>query len=436
MKFNIPLLLMPLCFLAFAGSSLSQPGADGISTVNGTKKPLVSLVGEITLRDALEAAYSSEPDLAAHAIEVERNLSLQEQAGKWQNPALSMGAEGFGGDGAHQGIRVMETRIGLSQEFELGNKPGKREQAARQRTAVSRAELEEKRRSVETMVKARFSRVYAAQQTFDIQQKNLDLVKNSCSIISDLVQAGEVSPLLENRAAVELAAAENDLLHARQELLKFRLELASTWNSFDPKFTAVQGDFRDLAEIPPLEVLLDYLDKHPRAKKWEAEKLRSQAELELARSKAWPNLEIGGGYQTFRESDEHSYYLELRVPLPLIDRKQEEIKAALAGTRIADRREQFSMLQLKNQAADLFTDITAVRAELVSVTETLLPAAGKAFNAVSEAFRLGEEEYMSVIDAQRQLLEANRRQARLTAKFFELKAELEGLIGKPLDQTI
>lgn len=426
------ILIFTLVSLSAGISIVAESGTVPVAR-HGAAAESAGLSGKITLQDALNAAYSCEPELAAHVIEVERNVSLEEQAGKWLNPALAMGAEGFGGNGAHQGTGVMETRIGLSQEFELGGKPGKRSRAARHRTAIARAELEEKRRSLETMVKSRFAGVFTAQQTFQIQQDNLDLVRSSHSIISELVRAGEVSPLLEDQAAVELAAAENALLQAEQDLQKARLELAATWNSFNPEFTAVQGEFFDLAELPSLEILLQHLEDHPRARKWEAERLRRQAELELAKSKIWPNLEIGGGYQKFRESSEHSYYLELRVPIPLLNRNQGDIKAAVAGTRIAQRREQFALLQLKNQAAGLFLDITAVRAELVSITETLLPAARKAFDAVSEAFRLGEEEYMSVIDAQRQLLDSKRRQARLTARFFDLKARLEGLTGKPLD---
>ncbi len=425
-----------IVILLTIGNGSAFPVAGEQHAAERTSQSSLSPAGEISLEDALQAAYSSEPDLAAHVIEVERNISLEEQAGKWRNPALAMEAGEFGGNGAHEGIRALETRLGISQEFELGNKPGKRIEAARQKTAVARSELEEKRRAVETMVKSRFVRVFTAQQTLAIQQKNLELVKNSFSIISELVSAGEVSPLLEDRAAVEVASAENSLLQAEQSLQKSRLELASTWNSFRPEFTSVTGNFGEISEIPPLDSLLKHLENHPMARKWEAEKMRSMAELDLATSIAWPDVEIGGGYQKFRESREHSYYVELRVPIPLLDRNQGEIKAALAGARIAEKREQFALLQLKNQAADIFLDLTAVRAELVSLNNTMLPAAEKAFDAVSEAFRLGEEEYMSVIDAQRQLLEATRRRAMLTDRFFALKAQLEGLTGTPLENII
>jgi cobalt-zinc-cadmium efflux system outer membrane protein len=180
-------------------------------------------------------------------------------------------------------------------------------------------------------------------------------------------------------------------------------------------------------------VLLEHLDEHPRARRWEAERLHSQAELALEKSQVWPNVEIGGGLQKFRENSENSYYVEMSVPIPLFNRNQGAIKAALAGTRIAEKREQYSLLMLKNKTAEVFRDITAARAELIALNDTLIPAARKAYNAVSEAFRLGEEEYLSVIDAQRQLLESTRRQAELTALFFELKAELEGLTGTPLE---
>ena len=426
-----------LLIIVFAvkGHSLAFSGPEGIPG-SGKDGYNPALTGEITLEDALDAAFSSEPDLAAYTIEVERNQALEEQAGEFLNPTFAMEMEEFGGTGAHVGAQAMGSRYGISQELELGGKRKKRSQAARQKTAVARSELEEKRRALETMVKSRFAKVYTAQKTLDTQQENLELVRNSYSIIAELVKAGEVSPLLESRAAVEVAAVENTLLQAEQGFQKARLELATTWNSFSPEFTSVKGDFKDISEIPPMNTVLEYLAEHPRARRWDAEKLHSQAELDLAKSQIWPNVEIGGGYQKFSENNEHAYFVEMRVPIPLFSRNQGGIKAALAGTRIAEKREQYALLRLKNQAAGIFRDITAARAELIAINKTLIPAARKAFNAVSEAFRMGEEEYLSVIDAQRQLLESTRRQAELTSSFFELKAELEGLTGTPLENIL
>ena len=422
---------MLLIILPMRGNILASAWPDSAS---GDNAP--SLTGEIILEDALEAAFSSEPDLAAYTMEVERNQALEEQAGKFLNPKFAMEMEEFGGIGSRVGTQAMASRYGISQGLELGGKRKNRSHAASQRTAVARSELEEKRRALETMVKSRFVKVYTSQQALDTQKENLLLVRNSYSIIAELVKAGEVSPLLESRAAVEVATAENALLRAEQGLQKARLELATTWNSFNPQFTSVKGDFQEISEIPPLHTLLVYLDEHPRARRWEAEKSYSRAELDLAKSRIWPDVEIGGGVQKFRENNEHAYYVEMNVPIPLFNRNQGGIKAALAGTRIAEKREQYVLLELKNQAAGVFRDITAARAELTALNETLIPAARKAFDAVSEAFRLGEEEYLSVIDAQRQLLESNRRHSELTASFFELKAELEGLTGTPLEKIL
>lgn len=414
-------------------SIAAEPGTGLLSEETAVKPKSINLSGEITLDDALRAAYSREPELAAYALEVERNKALEEQAGKFPNPRLNMGMEEFGGSGFLSGTEVMKSRYGLSQELELGGKRKKRVQAARQKTAVSQAEMEEKRRAVETLVKSRFVAVCTSQQALRIQKENLELVRASYSVISELVKAGEISPLLEDRAAAELATAETIYLRAEQLHEKYRLELAATWNSFNPEFTSVSGDFTKISEIPPLDNLLQLLNNHPLARQWEARKMLSQAELDLAKSRIWPNLEIGGGYQKFQENQQHAYYVEMSIPIPLFNRNQGGIKAARAGKGIAEKREQYTLLLLKNRTASAFRDLTAVKAELESLNNTLIPAAKRSYEAVSEAFRLGEEEYISVIDSQRLLLESTRRQAELTADYFALKAELEGLTGTPLE---
>jgi len=424
-KLIIPLLLFITAGVSIYGDDIaSSPRAGG------------SLSGEITLEDALQAAYESEPELAAFVFEVERNRALEDQAGKLPNPRLSLESEEFAGSGFFEGTAAMKSRYGISQEIELGGKRKKRIKAARQRTAISQAQMEGKRREVAILVKSRFAAVYASQQSLLIQRENLDLVRDSFSVISELVRAGEVSPLLADRAAVELATAETLYLRSEQQLETTRLELAATWNSFHPEFTSVRGDFNEISKVPTLENLLERLEDHPLAKRWAAEQLHSQAELDLAQSHIWPDLEVGGGYQKFQENRQHAYYVEMSIPLPLFERNQGNIRAARAAVGIAEKRRQSSLLQLKTRAAKVYRDLTAIRAELESHNVTLVPAAKRAYEAVSEAFRLGEEEYISVIDSQRMLLEATRRQAELGADFFKLKAELEGLVGIPLENFL
>lgn len=425
--------------LTFVPASINILAESGVGLLSGETagQPVpINLSGEITLDDALKAAYSSEPELAAFALEIERNKALEEQAGKFPNLRLNVGMEEFGGSGFLGGTEVMKSRYGISQEFELGGKRKNRVRTARQKTAVSQAEMEEKTRHVETLVKSRFVAVYTSQQALQIQKENLKLVRDSFSVIAELVKAGEISPLLEDRAAVELATAETLHLRAEQLLEKCRLELAATWNSFSPEFTSVQGDFTEISKIPPLNILLDFLEDHPIARRWKAEKLHSQAELALAKSHIWPDLELGGGYQKFQENQQHAYYVEMSIPIPLFNRNQGGIKAARTGTKIAEKKEQYALLLLKNRTAEVFRDLTAVKAELEALNNTLVPAARRAYEAVSEAFRLGEEEYISVIDSQRLLLDSNHRQAELTTSYFELKAELEGLTGTPLENIL
>ena len=424
-KLIIPLLLFIMIGVGIYGEDIaSSPWAGG------------SFSGEITLEDALQAALASEPVLAAFAFEVERNRALEEQAGKLPNPELKTVQKDFAGSGPFSGSQAMKSLYGISQKFKLGGKRGKRVRAALQKTAVSEAELDGHKREVETMVKARFAAVLSSQQALQIQKENLELVRASFSVISELVSVGEISPLLQDRAAAELAKAETDFLKAEQDLEKHRLDLAATWNSFNPGFTSVEGNFDEIASIPRLEELLKNLDDHPLARRWEAEKRHNQARLELEKSQLWPDIEIGGSYKKIQENMQHAYVIEMSVPLPLFDRNQGAIKAARAEAKIAEKREQFYLLQLKNRAADAYRALTSAKAELDALNSTLVPAAKRAYEAVSEAFRLGEEEYISVIDSQRMLLEATRRQAELSADFFKLKAELEGLTGKPLENFL
>ena len=62
------ILFILIIVLSFKGNGLAGPEETPGSGQNGYTP---ALTGEITLKDALRAAFSSEPDLAAYAIEVE-----------------------------------------------------------------------------------------------------------------------------------------------------------------------------------------------------------------------------------------------------------------------------------------------------------------------------------------------------------------------------
>ena len=73
--------------------------------------------------------------------------------------------------------------------------------------------------------------------------------------------------------------------------------------------------------------------------------------------------------------------------------------------------------------------------ELRALDTTVLPGAIAAFDAVTEGFRLGKFGYLDVLEVQRTLIASKGQRLRALLDYYHATAELERLLGSPIDPT-
>ena len=70
---------------------------------------------------------------------------------------------------------------------------------------------------------------------------------------------------------------------------------------------------------------------------------------------------------------------------------------------------------------------------MTALRTTVLPGARETFAAVSEGYRLGKFGYLDVLDAQRTMIAASGQYLRALSDYHKAVADVERLIGAPLD---
>lgn len=388
--------------------------------------------GTITLSDAISAALPTHPDIAAafHAIKAKESVALQE--GLPVNPIFITELEEFGGSGDFSGTDVMGTTIGISQEILMAGKREKKIQIAEIETDLARLEMQKKIIQVRSEVKKRFLRVQFLEKGLLLEQDNLRLLLDAGKAIEKQVALGEISPIDGQRAAIELALGQAALSRARRELQTARLDLASSWGSATPLFTDVKhintaklpkGDkdslWQAMLSSPFMEINRRLINQR-------------EASLNLAEALAYPDIEIEGGIKYFNESNDHTYFLGMSIPIPLFDRNQGGIQEARQNIHTAKKQEQSHSLRMRTELANLLQRIIGVDTELETVRETVLPAAEQIYSSLSMAYQEGEKDYLELLDAQRTLLDVRRDNHLLEFEHHELIAELEEMTGMPL----
>lgn len=188
----------------------------------------------LSLKQALALSFRLAPELQATKEEVRACEVRRQRAGLLPNPNFWMALEDFGGSGEHQGYRLAETTILLSQLIELGGKRAKRSLLADSACRGVRWDYEAHRLQMALNTNRTFIDVLAGQE-------RVALAEQLSTAVEARISSGGSSQLERYRASVELTKASIELERAEQELQVARQNLAASLVDLEPCFERVEG---------------------------------------------------------------------------------------------------------------------------------------------------------------------------------------------------
>jgi outer membrane protein, heavy metal efflux system len=390
---------------------------------------------ELTLRRALSLVLMRSPELAGAATEIRAREAERLQAGLPPNPEISTGVENFSGSGPYHGLNSTETTVELSQLIELG---GERAIRIRRATASSRLagwDYEALRLDVLTTATERFVDVLAAQRRVGLARRLLGVADRLQGAARSRVAAGKASPIDASRAEIVVAEAQTSLDRARTGLAAARRRLAVLWGAERAQFAAVAGSFPAAVDVAPADRLEKLLDENPVVARWADELDQRRASLALAEANAVPDITVGLGGRRFEDTGDSAVVAHLSIPLPLFDRNQGNVAAARERIDSVRYDREAARHQLRAAFIASYGDLSAASGQLRRLRSTILPKAQLVFDGVTEGYREGKFDLLSLLDAQRSLFEARLSEVDAEAAYLKAKTEVEGLIGRRLDSV-
>ena len=391
------------------------------SMIKNTEEP----DGVITIDEALNASLKMHPGLAASLYNIKAFDGIIQQAGTFPNPSLSGELEEFGGSGEFKGTNMMSSKIGISQTIPIGGQISRRINAARADKNIAEVEYIEEALALETEVKKRFLSVYRLQEKLKLEKENLELTRSLKNGIVKRVTAGEASPLDEVKVTVEMETADIEMERTNMELEAAKHMLASSWAGETVKFTEVASYYNNNYEIPDEKDVMELLQLNPSYWVLEKKVTLASANLELSISEAWMDIEVGGGIQRFNETKDHSYFLEINIPIPLFNRNRGNIEGAIQTKNRARMDLEAGAVEFKANLVELIKRLHSVKKAWASMEITVMPAAKKAFDAVRKAYQVGEQDYVELVEARRTYLTAKHESLDLFMELHTLIIELE-----------
>lgn len=387
----------------------------------------------LTLRHALALTLIHNPELKVFSLETRAAEARQLQAGLWPNPEIGVEIENVGGTGELSGFDAAETTIQLSQLIELGGKSQKRKKIASFEKELAGLDYQNKKLEIFSEASKAFISVLKAQEKLRLSNELLKLSEESFETVGKRAKAGKDSPIEETRASVAHANIKISHRQARGDLEYARKKLASFWGLDEPLFEQAAGNLDIVEQLPVTENLISQLKVNPEYTRWKVEILKSQAVLDLEKSKAISDITIGGGVRRFNETDDNALVIGVSIPLPLFDRNQGAKQEAFYNLLKSREEQTAAWSKLWNEFNDVYRDFTNSYSQSISLKNEVLPAANKMFDAAARAYDEGKMDYLNVLDAQRTYFDVQNEYIESLAAYHIARTDIERFTGKKIE---
>lgn len=431
----------------FLGAGLCQAGSEQIGGDSkalqdhslGKEAPLsdnASVKGGLTLKQALSMTKEYNSELAGSAAEVEAKTAKIIQADLLPNPEISAEIENFGGQDNLRGFDNAETTLSLSQRLELGGKRGKRQTVAQLDKGLAQWDLKSKQSEVLSLAAQSYMQVLAEQEQL-VQAESLErLAGQMHSAVASRVASGKAPPPEEIRARVELANVRMATTKIREKLNLSRQHLSSFWGESAPHFIKAIGNIKTIPDLPDEKVIESRIIENPDVARWSTEINQRRATLDLTKSQAIPDVTVSFGIRNYRENGNNAMTAGFSIPVPLFDRNQGEIGEAQANVEKAKHQQQAASIEARKALASAWKDLIAARTEALTLRDDVIPGTVAAYDAVSSGYREGKFDFLSMLEAQRSLFEAQGQSLQAFLSMHQARIEVARLLGMALDDIL
>lgn len=380
--------------------------------------------GVLTLDSALALAVAYNDTLRAARHEVAASDGGVLQAGLLPNPEVAVQMED-----TREASRTLTGQLNLP--IELGGKRAARVSAAQKARELALAQLAGTQASLRAAVSAAFFELLIAQERVTLARGTLGIAAEGMQAAARRVAAGKIAPLEETKARVEQANAELELSEATAGLARARQALSSLWGSPVPGFGEAGGDLQTVPAAPADVSLAGGLDAAPALLASRREMERRQAEIEVERSRQYPDLTVSLGAKRDNGSGRGAYpVLGISLPLPLFDRNQGRLYTALRQADKAADEYRATRVRLDTELRQAASRLAVARTSAETLRATVLPGAQQAYGAARRGFEAGKFTYLDVLDAQRTLFQARIRYLGVLAGAYQAAAAIDGILGR------
>ena len=372
----------------------------------------------VDLSTAIRLALD-QPAARAALHEAQASAALVDQADRPPNPELSYLREGH-----EAGTRT--TTVQLNQPIELGHKRRARVALAQEAAGLARIEAQARRQAIRADVIAAYHDVLIAGHRLALAQALTELAARTVDVAGKRVAAGKISPIDETRARLAAVDATTALTQATAALTIARTKLGALIGQSTVALVDDSDRLPDAASAATADV-------SPAVRRARGQLAARQAQADVERAARVPDVTVSVGTKRDDQIGRRQAVVGLSLPLPLFNRNEDALRAALRRTDQAG--DELAATQVETAAAltAARTRYEAARNDVLLLRRDVLPNAQAAYEQTLKGFEYGKFSFLDVLDAQRTWFQAQTRQWDSLEGAWRAWADIERLAG-PIEQ--
>lgn len=378
---------------------------------------------QITLRQAVEAAVSNNPSIAARRLSAEAASQSAKGAKTLTNPELTVAPSVIGDAGA-------DSALFFSQPLEINGARRVRGEIASSEAAASGFEADAATRDIVLRVTRSYWDTAQARELVKLNEANLAYLETMRAAVRKQYDVGAVPGAQLLKMDVELARARQELAQARLALSQSAAELASVMNRpVDDRVEVSEALEFVEAPVDRGALLACALANRPEVAAARAQLAAARGRTRAASLRRAPDLAVQARKESFdRDSDGG---VAIAITLPILDwgSARAEKRAAQASTKSQEK-------QLEAVRAAVALDVEQALQRMETASQVVreyqtgvLKDSEELAAMARKGYEKGANSYLEVLEAQRTLRSVKADYYSALAEHARAVAQLEWAAG-------
>lgn len=396
----------------------------------------IDQVSGMTADEAVAHALAQNGELQAARKEIDGARAMVKQARLRPNPKLDIdGAQQINGKDNNVMARAMLP-------LELGGRRATRIAVAEREVEVREREVANRERLLAGEVRMKFGEALAKALKLSFTDQSIEANQQSFNLVAARVTEGATPPLEQNMVLVELNRLRSMRESAEGAVEVSMLELRNLIGTPPEQPLRLRGDFNHLVDQLPLiaEAAERALRERPDLQAFRAAENLAAARIEQARAEGRLDASVSAGYERMNSSfpvfgvnengqlqpvQDVFHFLKFGVTLdlPVRNKNQGAIEAAVAESEAAKSRRAFAELTVRREVASAYAQYESNTRAMEIFRVGAVEQAKNNLDVVKQSYELGSKTLIDYLGEQRRFIELEND--FIDAEFAVYKARVE-----------